>query len=266
MAGGDGAGGARGPSRETVTGGAAFPAALGSSREPVTGAWGPTSRPPRACRGARRRRTKRWRAPAALAVKWRAGRPSVRRAAPPSETEREEPSGRNPRRRRTRKHRRPGSFPARIRPGIRNPPLDRRRRRRYGSHRAGSAAERGGTPGPEGTGQSVRHVRRRTQGGTAAGGSGDGPHRQPFHEHGLRRRPAAERAADRTDRPRGPRPDRRLLEPHADPRWLGNRLDGPAWNPSGAGWQRRSAFLLPLPVLPALLPNRSRHARSATRT
>ena len=69
--------------------------------------------------------------------------------------------------------------------------------------------------GLEQRGYRVRYVRRRTQGGTAAGGSGDGPDRQPFHEHGLCRRPATQRAAARPDRPRGSRSDRRLHESHA---------------------------------------------------
>ena len=41
---------------------------------------------------------------------------------------------------------------ARTRPGIRHPSFDHRCHRRYGSRHAGSAAERGGTPGPGATG------------------------------------------------------------------------------------------------------------------
>ena len=64
-------------------------------------------------------------------------------------------------------------------------------------------------------GYRVRHVRRRAPGGTAAGRAGDSSDRQPFHEHGLCRRPAPERTLDRPGRPRNPRSDRRLHESDA---------------------------------------------------
>ena len=105
--------------------------------------------------------------------------------------------GRDHRPDRTGEPRRPHLGTARLRPGVRGPAVERRRRRRYGCSHAGPPPERGRAPGPGETAHRRRRLRRRTPRGTTAGGPGDRPHRQPVHEYRLRGRPALEAMDER---------------------------------------------------------------------